>query len=36
MDHADARTTKGYIDPRLSTEVSASSILASYMGRKKE
>ena len=36
MDHADARTTKGYIDPRLSTEVSASSILANYMGRKKE
>jgi integrase len=31
MDHADARTTRAYIDPRLSSTFNAANILAAYL-----
>lgn len=31
MDHCDARTTRAYLDPRMSTEVSPAEILAAYL-----
>jgi hypothetical protein len=35
MDHADQRTTKAYLDPRLSRGINAAEIMSSYLKKPK-